>query len=245
MSIIKFLWKIWLRPNFLTKDVANDMIAEVSTAGKTVGNAEIAHDIKEEGSELSEATICDVLTRADHHSRRRLQEGYSVQTGLVHVQPRVKGSWIGEHPAYNPAVHKLTADATLTAETRAALEEVTVEVLGTKPDGGAYIHLVTDVATGKTDGAITPGEDIIVEGDRLKIAPEGEIGLGVFFVAQDGTIFPAVGPHSFNTPKKLIIRVPKLEAGGYTLRVITRFSQSSILLKEPRAIEYPQLLVVQ
>lgn len=244
MSIAKFFWKVWLRSNILTKGVANDQIAEVSTAGKTAENADIARDIKEEGSDLSEETILDVLTRADRHRRRRLQEGFSVNIGLVRLTPRVKGSWLGEHPSYNPNKHKLTADTILTAETRAALKEVSVEVLGTKTDGGAHVHQVTDVLTGKTDGTITPGEDIIIEGAKLKISPAGEAGLGVFYVAQDGTITPAPEHYAVNSPKKLIVRVPQLAAGTYTLRIVTRYSQSLQQLKEPRPIEYNVTLTV-
>jgi hypothetical protein len=71
---------------------------------------------------------------------------------------------------------------------RAALKEVGVEVLGVK-DGGAYIGLVTDTATGLTDGTITPGDDILIEGDKLRIAPDDD-GLGVFFIDAAGMAIP-------------------------------------------------------
>jgi hypothetical protein len=34
----KTFWKVWLKRNLLTKDVENDLIAEVSTAGHTLRN---------------------------------------------------------------------------------------------------------------------------------------------------------------------------------------------------------------
>jgi hypothetical protein len=76
-------------------------------------------------------------------------------------------------------------DASPAPELRAVLETVGVDVLGEK-DSGALIGLVTDVTTGKTDGTITPGEDIVVTGDKLKVAPEDDNTLGVFFVNAAG-----------------------------------------------------------
>jgi hypothetical protein len=125
---------------------------------------------------------------------------------------------------------------------RAALKEVGVEVLGVK-DGGAYIGLVTDTATGLADGTITPGDDILVEGDKLKVVPDGDDGVGVFFVDAAGTAIPVTRRLTQNGPKKLIVRVPALAPGQYTLRIATRFSSSNTFLTEPRIIEYDKLIV--
>ncbi|MDR1127587.1 MAG: DUF4469 domain-containing protein [Treponema sp.] len=48
-----------------------------------------------------------------------------------------------------------------------------------------------------------------------------------------------------NLPKKLIVRVPALAAGSYTLKVITRYSSSKTLVQEPRTITYALSLVVE
>ncbi|GHT69692.1 hypothetical protein FACS189452_10440 [Bacteroidia bacterium] len=244
MSSKKFFWKVWLRLNFLTKDVENDYIAEVSTVGKTLRNEDVAAAIKEEGAEWQVESILDLLNRADRIRRHRVCEGYSVLTGLCHVSPRVSGNWIGASTAYDPAAHKITCDMSPAAELRANLEEVGVEVLGIK-ESGAFIGLVTDAATGKTDGNITAGDDIIIEGDKIKIEPEGETGIGIFFVSATGT--PAAVTHRLlqNGPKKVIARIPAVAAGAYTLKIVTRYtSGSNTLLKESREIEYAIPLIV-
>lgn len=129
------------------------------------------------------------------------------------------------------------------AEMRNALAQVGVEVLGVK-DSGAYIGLVTDTLTGKTNGEITSGEDILVEGDKLRIAPEDETGNGIFFISAGGTSYPVTRRLTQNDPKKLLVRVPELPAGEYTLRVITRFSNNNTFVKEARVIEYGKKLVI-
>jgi hypothetical protein len=81
MSIFRFFWKVWLRLNLLTKDVDNDYIAEVSTAGKTsLRSTDIARRIKDAGSELKYEIILSVLDQGDRIIREQVQAGYSVLT---------------------------------------------------------------------------------------------------------------------------------------------------------------------
>jgi hypothetical protein len=239
----KTFWKVWLRRNLLTKDVENDFIAEVSTAGNTLRNEDIAARIVAGRSELRLETILSILTVRDEVVREALSQGAAVQDGCVRMAPRVSGNWFGASHAFDPETHKIGLDVSPSAEMRAALETVGVEVLGEK-NSGAYIGMVTDAATGKTDGAITPDEDVIVTGDKIKIAPEGEAGLGVFFVDANGAETPVTRKLTENNPKRLIFRVPALAPGVYTLKVATRFSNSSTHLQDPREISYEFPLTV-
>ncbi len=243
MAIAKFFWKVWLRLNLLTKDVDNDYIAEVSTTGNTKHNEDIAREIGEEGSEIKYDTLLSVLNQRDRIVRRMLQQGNSVMDGCAQLTPRVLGNWIGANAKLDPTEHRITVDIVPSSEMREALAQVGVEVLGVK-DSGAYIGLVTDTATGLTDGTITSNDDILIEGEKLKLAPEGEGDVGVFFVNAAGESTAVTRRLTENNPKKLIARVPALPAGEYTLQVVTRFSQSATLLKEARVIEYSRKLTV-
>lgn len=235
----KFTWKAWLRLNHLTKDVDNDYIAEVSTAGNTLRNEDVARQIVEGRSELRYDTILGVINERDAIVRNALLGGSSVQDANMHLAPRISGNWIGTHPVLNPATHKITLDAAPTTELRKALEEeVGVEILGIKADGGARIDLVTDTHSGKTDGTISAWGNIIITGEKIKIAPADEAGLGVFYVAADGTETQDDTPLTLNDPKRIICRVPGLADGTYTLKIVTRHSSGGVLLKQPRAILY-------
>lgn len=239
----KAIWKVWLRRNLLTKDVENDYIAEVSTAGNTLRNEDIAARIVAARSELRLETILSVLAVRDEVVREAVVQGSAVQDGVVRIAPRVSGNWIGVSHSFDPSLHRIGVDVSPGAETRAALETVGVEVLGEK-DSGAYIGLVTDLSTGKTDGTITPDEDAAVTGNKIRIAPEGEAGLGVFFVDSTGAEHPVTRRLAENQPKKLLFRVPALSAGTYTLKVVTRYTHGGSLLNEPRAITYDFPLTV-
>jgi hypothetical protein len=95
--------------------------------------------------------------------------------------------------------------------------------------------------TGNKDGVISVGGDIIITGSKIKIDPidEEQPELGVFFVDIYGTEIPLDYPLTENTPKKIVCRLPyQVTDGTYTLKIVTRFSTSSTMLKTPRTIQY-------
>jgi hypothetical protein len=236
----KYFWKVWLRLNPLTKDPKNDYVAEASTLNHTQHNEDIARRIVQERSEFRFETILSILYERDAVVRDMALSGSPVQDSNIRIAPRVPGNWMGANPVYDPQVHKLTLDATLTADMRKGLKEVGVEILGKKADGGAIIGLVTDVLSGHTDGLVSLGGDLIITGEKIKVAPEGGQGLGVFFVDETGRAIPLDYPLVRNVPKRIICRLPaQLTAGKvYTLKIITRYTKGQTLLTEPRTIEY-------
>ncbi|MDR2810482.1 MAG: DUF4469 domain-containing protein [Tannerellaceae bacterium] len=246
----KFFWKIWLTPNNLTKEVDNDYIAEVSTVQYTMRNEDIARMIVNTRSELRYETILGILNERDAVVLDSILAGSSVQDGNIHISPRILGNWIGADPAFDPKEHTITVTATPTNTLRNALHnDVGVQLLGKKTDGGAIIGLVTDIITGSTSGQITSKGNIIIEGEKIKIAPievpnQGDTPLGVFFVDKDGTSIPLDQPLTVNDPKKIICTVPaQVSNGRYTLKIVTRFTTSSnTLLHDPRTIVYELLL---
>jgi len=246
MSSTKF-WKVWLTPNLLTRDVDNDYIAEVSTSKQTLRNEDIAERIVNEGSEIKYDTLLSIINQHDRIIRGAVCDGYSVLTGVAQFSPRVTGNWLGKSANFDPSTNKLTLDMVLSKEMRDALATVGVEVLGVKEGGGAGIGLVTNTLDGNTDGYITPGEDILIEGTKIKIAGDEEM-CGVFFVlrgAETETVRKVDRRLTQNNPSSIIARVPAdLEPGEYILRIVTQFSNSAVLLKEPRTLEYEQPLFV-
>ncbi|MDR1338609.1 MAG: DUF4469 domain-containing protein [Prevotellaceae bacterium] len=239
-----YFWKVWLTPNRLTEDILNDFIAEVSTVGKTRRNEDIARMIKNAGAEWEYESILDMLNRGDRMRKQSLLEGYSVQTEVCHITPRVPGNWIGSAAPFDPKKHKRTCDCSITEDMRKSLENVGVEVLGVK-DSGARIGLVTDVTTGKTDGTLTPDGDINIDGVKIRIQPVDGEGIGIFFVDEAGTETQVTQPLSRNEPKKITCRVPLLGSGTYTLKIVTQYSSSDTLLNKPRTLTYEQPLIVK
>jgi hypothetical protein len=238
----EYIWKIWLRPNYLTQDVENDYSGEVSTVGNTVRNEDIARAIVAARSELRYETILSVFNERDSIVLESLFEGSSVQDGVVHIQPTTMGLWLGSDRTVDTSKQKPHVSISPTAELREGLGLVKMEVLGVK-DSVAYIGLITDAATKATDGHVTPGGILTITGDKLRIAPLDGEGLGIFFVDSQGVSTP-VTQISQNDPKKLVVLVPNLAQGSYTLQVVTRFSNSVTLLKVARTIVYEWPIIV-
>jgi hypothetical protein len=242
----KFVWKVWLRQNKLTPS-PTDYVAEVDTAGTTRRQQDIIDRIVAEGSEIKAETIKAILDRANAVKQDFILNGYSVFDDFIQLTPRITGVWTGKE-SFTEGKHKTTVDAVLSKTMHEELKQVGVEVLGVA-EPGARILLVTDVATGKTDGTITPGDDIVIAGDRIKVVgkpqPDGSLepGIGVFFVSAQGDVEPAARI-SENLPSRVVARVKTDVAfGENTLRIVTRYAGSN-LLKEPRVIEYDIPLVV-
>ena len=135
-------------------------------------------------------------------------------------------------------MHKRTVDLIPTADLRNALDEIGVKVLGAK-ESSARITEITDTATGLKDGTLTIGDDIIIEGDKLKV-DEKDSAQGVYFVRADGAMVKTTRRLSINKPSQIIARVPKnLPAGPITVVVRTKFTTGGgKALKEIREITY-------
>lgn len=193
-------WEFFLRDNPLTKDNTEDCIAEVKTGPKTLTKEDTAREIKRTGSELKLPTILSVTTQDSDMILEALLDGYSVITDLCQFTPRILGNFDSSKAAFDPAIHKLTFDIVPTKKLRDALKNVKTINLGKKKDV-AEINLVTDTITLKTNGSITPGKYIRIEGERIKVVGEDSV-VGVFFVSADGSkTFPAETPYIQNEPK--------------------------------------------
>ena len=237
MSKKKSVWEVYLRPNTLTKDNDRDCIADVHAHAATQRNEDIAEIITKERSEFRKETIINILNMRDKAVKDLIEEGLSFMDGLVQISPRVSGVWETENSPYDEKIHKRTVDLIPTADLRTALDEIGVKVLGAK-EGSSRITEITDTATGLKDGTLTIGDDIIIEGDKLKV-DEKDAQQGVFFKAADGTEHKTTRRLSVNKPGQIIARVPKeVPEGKVTVIVRTKFTGGASPLKTVREIIY-------
>ena len=233
----KHVWEVYLRPNTLTKDNDRDCIAEVYSHSPTQRNADIAALITKERSEFRPETILSILNMRDKAVLDFIRDGLSVMDGVAQISPRVSGVWETENAPYDEKIHRRTVDMVATADLRNALDEITVKVLGAK-ETTAKITAVTDTATGLTDGTITIGDDILIEGEKLKV-DEKDTEQGVFFLTSDGGEHKTERRLSVNKPSQIIARVPKnIPEGKVQIVVRTKYSGSGAPLKELREVVF-------
>ena len=233
----KFVWEVYLRPNPLTKDNDRDRIADVHSHAPTQRNEDIAALITKERSEFRPETILNILNMRDKAVVGFIQDGLSFMDGVSQISPRVSGVWETENSPYDEKIHKRNVDMIPTADFRNALEAISVKVIGTK-ETSAKIASVTDTATGLTDGTLTIGDDVLIEGEKLKVDEKDPLQ-GVFFVTEDGTEHKTERRLSLNKPSQLMARVPKnMPEGKVTIKVRTKYSGSGAPLKEMRELVF-------
>lgn len=232
-------WQLNLKPNTLTPDNPNDYVAEVYSRSDTLRNEQIAERIVAKRSEFRKETIESILKLRDEEVKEAIQEGLTFSDGLVRISPRVSGVWDSAKASFDSTKHKRTVDLGATKELRDALETVSVKVLGVKALG-ASILLVTDTATGKTDGTVTIGDDISIEGDKIKIQDTEDTAQGVFIIDASGAEHRVTRRLSANKPSEVVARIPAdVPEGACKVVIRTKYSGGGTnVLKNVREIAY-------
>lgn len=210
-------------------------LADVCNSAVLRGGANISAEAIRSGSEIMLKEMAFLLC-----------DGFAINFGYFSISLKIRGVFDSPTDTYDPARHSLHFQITPGIFLRNELQYVRVKTMGVKRDA-IYIALVTNSLTGLTDGMITPNEDIIIQGNRVRIAPNdgSDPDVGIFFVASDGTATPVTRRLTQNDPSKVIARVPVLPPGSYTLRIVTKASQSNkSLLKNALTTEYDRPLII-
>ena len=175
----------------------------------------------------------------------RLLAGASVNFGLGHFNLGVNGVFIGDNAQWDSTKHSLSVTVSPTAELREAVRAVKVNVRG-MATSGTVINSVIDVASGEENTRLTPGGAVNLTGSKIKIAGDSPI-CGIVLTNEDtgvGTGIP-MNTIAINNPSKITFVVPTaLPSGNYKLSIVTQFSNSTQLLKEPRTYVFDYILTV-
>lgn len=247
MAAKSYKWFFDLAENLLTKDVTNDYTATVKTLlPKTIDN--LADDIVKETA-YNRETVIGIITLYDKKIIESVCLGNTVNTGSTLYAPALPGSFIGTEGVMDPAKQKPYVSINPSTAFRKELELVRPVFSGNVLDsGGARIGLVTDSATGRTDGFMTPGNTINITGKKIRSlnADGSDIGNIKFVNAETDEVAATVTSLTINEPKRIILIVPaSLTDGTYRLEVETYYSNTSTLLKNPRTLIYTPLYIGQ
>jgi len=236
--------KAQLYDNVLTPN-ANDFMARVQSerslnvkdvcrAATTRGGADIPAAAMEHAVELflkeMGYSLCD---------------GFSVNTGWFTASVSIKGVFDSPVEKFNAAKHTVMFDFNQGSLLRKELAAVTVEITGVA-DTSAYIAQVVDVKTGSVNDLITVGRNLKITGSKIKIAGNNPTN-GIYFVdnVTNESIKVDATDIVTNNPSELIIIIPPLTLGEYRIEIVTQYSSSNAVLKEPRTAVFDKPLTVQ
>jgi len=241
MSTILHATKVYLYKSYLAKDVES-YYGRVASQ-RTLTLSEVCLSACERGGfkgnpKMMEYTFTEIWDEIAYC----LCDGFAVNIGFGLLRLAIHGEFNSINEQFDPQKHRLEFIFTPLAPLYKYTPDVVVEVLG-KRNERAYICSVTDLITQSTTETAS-GRPIQIEGKGIKVFPQTDEDTGVFFIASDGTTYPTKQYLMHNYPQKLLLRVPDIPSGVYTIHVVTKYSGGGMGLISPITIEYQDITVV-
>jgi hypothetical protein len=237
--------EVYLYENFLTPDLT-DYSARVETT-RTLGMRDVCESsVLRGGADINAPAMYHAGELLFKEMAYLLCDGFSINFGYFSISLKIRGVFTSPTDTFDPKRHSLMFQMTPGILLRNELSSIQTKMMGVKKDA-VYIALVTDTATGLEDGTITSNEDILIQGTRIRVAPDdgSDPQVGIFFIGGDGSSTAVTRRLTQNDPSRVIARVPAIPPGSYTLRIVTRYINKSTLLKNAITTEYDKPLIVE
>ncbi|SDH82553.1 protein of unknown function [Chryseobacterium taeanense] len=244
MSNILHKIKAYLYDNVLTKDNPNDFTAR-TTSERSLNVQQICQSaVTRGGADISASSMEHATELFLKEMAYQLCDGFSVNTGYFTASTTIRGVFDSPSETFNKDKHSIIFQFNQGEKLRAEVPNIEVEILGVA-EASSVILQVTDVKSGSVNDLLTPGRNLKIVGNKIKVAGE-DASVGVFFVnmATDARIMVEENDLVTNNPSEVIVVIPALPAGAYRLEIATQFT-GSYLLKEPRTAVFERELTVQ
>ena len=239
-----FEWLYYLTDNALTEK-EGDKIAKVKRR-KTRNMNDVANRIVKERTEFRAETILNIAKMINDTKKEFLSQGDSVNDGLFIFEPSITGAFVKND--FEPSIHSCIINTRCTKEMNDMLAQTTGVYSGhTVENGGASIDEIVDLITGLNTGEVTSGKVVTLSGNKIRIIPEeGENPEDCVYITSHATeqVFSPSDPLITNDPSKLVLTLPELVAGYYTLSIKTLFSSRGTNLNSPRHVTFKTKLTV-
>lgn len=235
--------KFTLVENLLTAR-NNDYMAQTVQV-RSFSTEEITELMLNRGSLLTKADILAVLEVYYQEIANIIADGNGINTKAYHIAPSISGVFEGMNDGFDSSRHQIR----LNLRAGSLLHEATKKIRVEKTIGISTMPLITevyDIKSNTSNELLTPGFNLRITGNRLKVAGESEM-IGVYFtnLTTHERIAVELSDMVINNPSELIIIIPSLDAGSYHLEVVTQYSSGgSTFLKNPRTGIFDKELTV-
>jgi hypothetical protein len=230
-------WLFYLIENTVTRE-ESDKIAKVKSK-KTKSIEDLADRIVQERTEYRKDTIVNIIKLVNSAKLELLSQGEKVNDGITILEPAITGIFTDD-TVFVDGVHSCIINSRVTNDVHTMLAQVKGTYNGLSVEnGGASIDGITDSATGAVNGEVTPGKTVIITGNKIRIVPEeGETPESCITYTNLDTqqVVTQADPLVINDPSKIVLQLPELAKGLYSLTVKTIYSNSAVSLKAPRYI---------
>jgi hypothetical protein len=229
----------FLTDNHLTPD-PDDQVA-IPANIRSYTDEDIIDRILQRGTTLTRADLLAAIQVYHAEHGYIVDEGNGFNTGLINAGPSIAGKFNNATDSYDHLRHSLRYSVNFSKNIQERIGKVKMTKVQT-PVTGPIIIAVKDSISGSTDGTLSVGGVLDISGSRLRVYPDIPED-GVYFIASDGTEYKA-STLIENKPSRLIVMIPALAAGTFTLEVRTHYISSSIPGKQLRKTQFSKLLNV-
>ncbi len=236
--------KAYLYDNLLTKDNPNDFIAR-TVSERSLNVKQICEAaVNRGGADVNAAAMEHATELFLKEMAYQLCDGYSVNTGYFTAGTQIRGVFDSPKETFNSKKHNILFQFNQGEKLRAGISSIEINILGVA-DASSAILQVKDVKSGTVNDLLTPGRNLKIAGSKIKVVGEAEVN-GIYFVntATNARTQVEASDIVTNNPSELIVIIPALKAGAYTIEVVTQYSGSK-LLKDPRTAEFDKVLTIQ
>ncbi|WP_346984357.1 DNA-binding domain-containing protein [Chryseobacterium sp. POE27] len=243
MATILHRIKAYLYDNVLTKDNPNDFTARTASE-RSLNVQQICQSAANRGG-------ADISASAMEHATElflkemayQLCDGYSINTGYFTANTTIRGVFDSPSETFNKDKHSIIFQFNQGEKLRAEIPNIEVEILGVA-EASAAILQVADVKSGSVNDLLTPGRNLKIVGSKIKVTGD-DASVGVYFVDATTQERTKVEQSDIvtNNPSEVMVVIPELAAGTYTIEVLTQYSGSQSL-KEPRTATLDKQLTV-
>lgn len=189
----------------------------------------------------SKETIASLINNFHETAMELAADGYNVDAGLVYLRAMITGT--SNSHEIDHKVNKVVIAAIPGKKLQKAGEETTIELDQSK---NVYKGVMGIGLPNRRGEEIRETDTVKIYGTHIKIAGE-DPACGVFFVSTETKKSIKV-PAKYifdNFPQSLLLMLPEeLVAGSYQLKITTRYSGNSTLLKQPKTYEYTKSVVI-
>lgn len=236
--------KAYLYDNLLTKDNPNDFIAR-TISERSLNVKQICEAaVNRGGADVSSAAMEHATALFLKEMAYQLCDGYSVNTGYFTAGTQIRGVFDSPTETFNSQKHNILFQFNQGEKLRAEIPNIEINILGVA-DASSVILQVKDIKSGTVNDLLTPGRNLKIAGNKIKVAGDNAAN-GIYFVntATEARTQVETNDVVVNNPSELIVMIPALTAGTYTIEVVTQFAVGS-LLKEPRTARFDKILNVE
>lgn len=239
-------WRVTLqRSNY--RQTKYELVPKVILSG-TLTLDHLIDRIAERGSALHAEVLRHAAAQLADEMEDALIDGYAISTPLGMLTPTVTGVWSTDRiQPTERALNGATVRYTLSPGLKKALSDPLLHEKGMRAQR-LGIFRVRDVASDTENQLLTPGQNIIIDGDSLLM--NGTLPqCGIYFLdAGTGQVASFVPPAGFaaNTRRRIILIVPANLPGeaGYRIRVVSQCTTNPKPMKEAAEYTMPTLFTI-